>query len=94
MINECDNNSIRVKILPNYSNYMNKRIGADIVAGYAIIDLREEPLVYLHNRIMKRLIDIFVAGLSIVFVLSILPIIIKIFHYSHVEKFINIFLFI
>ena len=79
LIDACDNNGIRVKILPNYSNYMNKRIGADIVAGYAIIDLREEPLVYLHNRIMKRLIDIFVAGLSIVFVLSILPIFIKIF---------------
>jgi len=79
LINECDNNSIRVKILPNYSNYMNKRIGTDLVAGYAVIDLREEPLAYLHNRIVKRFIDIFFAVLSIIFVLSILPIIIKIF---------------
>jgi len=79
LINECDNNSIRIKILPNYSNYMDKRIGTDLVAGYAVIDLREEPLAYLHNRIMKRLIDIVFAVLSIIFVLSILPILIKIF---------------
>ena len=79
LINKCDNNNIRVKLLPNYSNYLNKRTGADIVAGHAIIDVRNEPLAFLHNRILKRSIDIILSLLSIIFVLSILPIIIKVF---------------
>ena len=79
LIDICDNNGIRVKIIPNYSNYLNKRIGIDVVSGHGIIDLRHEPLAYLHNRFIKRFLDIIIAVLSIVFVLSILPIVLKIF---------------
>ena len=79
LIDTCDNNGIRIKILPNYPNYVNRRIGLDVVAGYGIIDLRHEPLAYLHNRFIKRSLDIVFAVLSIIFVLSVLPIVIKIF---------------
>ena len=78
IIDIADDYGIRVKLLTPISNLTRKRIGFDTVGEYAIIDVRNEPLLYLHNRISKRSIDIVMALLSIVFVLTWLPIIVKI----------------
>ena len=50
-----------------------------IIGGFSIMDVRNEPLLYLSNRIFKRLTDIIISLLSILFVLTWLPLIVKIF---------------
>ena len=43
-----------------------------------MMDVRHEPLLYLGNKIIKRFVDIFFGFLSIVFILSWLPFVVKI----------------
>ena len=52
-------------------------MGLDQLGGYPIMDLRHEPLLYLGNRVMKRTVDFFMASLSIVFILTWLPVVVK-----------------
>ena len=75
----CDNYGVRSKIIPKYSKSIAKRFEADSLAGYAVLDIRYEPLLYLHNKLIKRIVDITMAILSIIFVLTWLPIVTKIF---------------
>jgi len=75
----CDNYGVRSKIIPKYSKSIAKRFDADSIAGYAVLDIRYEPLLYLHNKLIKRILDIILAILSIIFVLTWLPIVTKIF---------------
>lgn len=78
IISIADNYGIRIKLLTYYSTQLGKRLGLDTIGNYALLDLRVEPLLYLHNRIIKRGIDIVMALLSIIFVLSWLPVVVKI----------------
>lgn len=73
----CDNRGVRMKFLTPFSKQLGRRLGLDHVAGYPVLDVRYEPLLYLHNRIIKRGIDTIMAILSIIFVLSWLPIVVK-----------------
>jgi putative colanic acid biosynthesis UDP-glucose lipid carrier transferase len=75
----CDNHGVRSKIIPKYSKSIAQRFESDSIAGYAVLDIRYEPLLYLHNKLFKRILDIILAILSIIFVLTWLPIVTKIF---------------
>ncbi len=78
IINFCDNNGIRIKLLLSFPGLAGKRIGLEQIASLPFIDIRNEPLLYLHNRIIKRVLDIAISTLSILFVLTWLPIIVKV----------------
>ncbi len=75
--NICDNFGIRLKILLPFSSQIGKRAGFDTIGAYPIMDIRHEPLLYLGNRIVKRMLDFFMALLSIIFILTWLPIVVK-----------------
>ena len=45
----------------------------DQLGGFPVMDVRHEPLLYLGNRFLKRLIDLVIALLSIFFILTWLP---------------------
>ena len=75
--NFCDQYGIRLKLLLNMGVNTGRKAGLDIMGGFPVMDVRKEPLLYLGNRIIKRSIDIIMAILSIILVLSWLPIIIK-----------------
>ena len=74
----CDDNGIRLKLLLDISSSAGHRAGLDIIGGYPMMDVRHEPLLYLGNKIIKRFVDIFFGFLSIVFILSWLPFVVKI----------------
>tara|TARA_Y100000590_G_scaffold470486_1_gene665637 strand:- start:3637 stop:4995 length:1359 start_codon:yes stop_codon:yes gene_type:complete len=73
----CDNHGIRLKIIIPLSSYTAKRTGLDMIGDFSIMDVRHEPLLYIHNRLIKRILDIIVSFFSIVLVLSWLPILVK-----------------
>ncbi|MDB9722667.1 sugar transferase [Candidatus Marinimicrobia bacterium] len=74
----CDDNGIRLKILLSFSQNTANRAGLDILGGFPVMDIRHEPLLYLGNKTIKRIVDIIMSIISIVLVLSWLPIIVKI----------------
>jgi lipopolysaccharide/colanic/teichoic acid biosynthesis glycosyltransferase len=73
----CDQYGIRLKMLLNIGVNTGRKAGLDIMGGFPIMDVRSEPLLFLGNRIIKRSIDITMAILSIILVLSWLPLIVK-----------------
>ena len=77
----CDEKAIRTKILIPYSSFGENISNFDYLGNHIIIDIRHEPLLYLGNRIVKRIFDLTLSILSIVLVLSWLPILVKIFQY-------------
>ncbi|MGY5354878.1 undecaprenyl-phosphate glucose phosphotransferase [Wenyingzhuangia sp. IMCC45467] len=62
LINElfqyADNNMIRVRIIPEFSEYLSQVFTINYVANVPVMKLRKEPLQSLSNRVIKRLFDI------------------------------------
>ena len=73
----CDHHGVRLKLLLNMDQSTGLKAGLDIIGGFPVMDIRKEPLLFLGNRILKRTVDIIMSSLSIICVLTWLPIIIK-----------------
>ena len=70
LIQLADQNLIRFKIVPDLKYFMNGRVYVDYLNELPVFHLRKEPLEELDNRIKKRVFDIIVSTLVIVFILS------------------------
>ena len=66
----CDDNTIRAKIVPDFMRYIRSRIKLDYYGSIPLILLREEPLESYRNQFLKRGFDIFFSLFFILFVLS------------------------
>jgi exopolysaccharide biosynthesis polyprenyl glycosylphosphotransferase len=76
MMKFCDDKMIRLRITPDFSSFMQRKINVDFFGGIPVITLREEPLQYEFNRFLKRVFDIIFSLLVIILVMSwLLPII-------------------
>jgi len=75
---QCDDHGIRMKLLLTGDGLIKTRTGLDVLGGFPVLDIRHEPLLYLGNRMMKRSVDVIMSTLSIVCVMSWLPIVVKI----------------
>ena len=75
----CDDYGIRLKLILALSKDATRRIGLDTIGNLPVMDIRHEPLLYLGNRLSKRIVDIILSVLSIIFILIWLPIVVKIF---------------
>ena len=73
----CDQHGVRLKLLLNMDPSTGRKAGLDIIGGFPVMDVRKEPLLYLGNRFSKRTVDIIMSSLSIICVLTWLPIIVK-----------------
>jgi putative colanic acid biosysnthesis UDP-glucose lipid carrier transferase len=72
----CDDKMIRLRIAPDFSSFKQRKIKIDFLGGSPVITLREEPLQYELNRIVKRFFDIIFSLTVIVFIMSwLVPII-------------------
>ena len=72
----CDNKMIRLRIVPDFNSFKQRKIKIDILGGFPVITLREEPLQYELNRIIKRLFDILFSLIVIIFIMTwLIPII-------------------
>ncbi|MFL2569364.1 MAG: undecaprenyl-phosphate glucose phosphotransferase [Flavobacteriales bacterium] len=76
MILFCDDKMIRLRIVPNFNSFKQRKIKIDFLGGSPVITLREEPLQYELNRIIKRVFDILFSLLVIIFIMTwLVPII-------------------
>ena len=70
LINFCDKNMIRFKLVPDFRGFLFKRVNIDFYNDVPVVTLRAEPLTDITNRFLKRVFDILFSSLVIVFVLS------------------------
>lgn len=67
---QSEKECIRFKIVPNLSVFITREVHIEYFGDLPILSLRSEPLDDVGNRIKKRVLDIIVSSLVIVFVLS------------------------
>lgn len=74
LINElfqyADNNMIRVRIIPEFSEYLSQKFSIDYVQNIPILKLRLEPLRSFSNRLLKRIFDVVFSLLVIILIFS------------------------
>jgi len=70
LVNFCDKNMIRFKVVPDFRGFLFKRVNIDFFDDVPVVTLREEPLTDFVNRVAKRLFDLVFSLLVIVLILS------------------------
>lgn len=70
IIEFADNHFIRLKILPDYGGFMYRKVNIDFYDNMPVMSFRKMPLDDVANRFVKRLFDIVVSFLTIIFILS------------------------
>ena len=70
IIQECDLNLVKVRILPELVNYEFKNFFISKLIDIPIIEINELPLDKWYNRLIKRIFDIVISSFVIVFILS------------------------
>ena len=70
LVDFCDQNMIRFKIVPDFRGFLFKRVNIDFYDDVPVVTLRAEPLTDITNRFFKRVFDILFSALVIVFVLT------------------------
>ena len=70
IIQECDLNLVKVRILPELVNYEFKNFFISKLIDIPVIEVNELPLDKWYNRLMKRIFDIVISSFVIVFILS------------------------
>lgn len=70
LIEMADQDCIRFRIVPDISFFVNRQVHIDYLKEMPVISLRNEPLEDLGNRIRKRLFDVVVSSLVVIFILS------------------------
>lgn len=63
IINYCENHLIRFFSIPNVRNYLHRRMHFEMFGNVPIFTIREEPLMQIENKIIKRVFDILCSGL-------------------------------
>lgn len=63
IINYCENHMIRFFCIPNVRNYLHRRVHFEMFGNIPIFTIREEPLIQLENRILKRVFDLLFSSL-------------------------------
>ena len=70
IIQECDLNLIKVRILPELVNYEFKNFFISKLIDIPVIEVNELPLDKWYNRLIKRIFDIVISSFVIIFILS------------------------
>jgi putative colanic acid biosynthesis UDP-glucose lipid carrier transferase len=70
LMNEAEDTCVRFKVVPNLSVFLSKPVVVDYIRDLPILALRSDPLEDVANRVKKRILDIIVSSLVIVFILS------------------------
>ncbi|MEI7810907.1 MAG: undecaprenyl-phosphate glucose phosphotransferase [Ignavibacteria bacterium] len=76
LIKICNRNAIRTHIIPDYFRFVSKKFKISMIDNLPIITVRNEPLAEFYWRLIKRIVDIILSLIFIVFVLSwVLPLV-------------------
>jgi undecaprenyl-phosphate galactose phosphotransferase/putative colanic acid biosynthesis UDP-glucose lipid carrier transferase len=72
----ADNNMIRVRVIPEFSEYLSQSFSIDYIENIPVMKLRKEPLQSLTNRVLKRMFDVIFSLVVVIILFSwIFPII-------------------
>ncbi|MFL5787410.1 MAG: undecaprenyl-phosphate glucose phosphotransferase [Flavisolibacter sp.] len=76
LMHEADQACIRFKLVADLSYFIRKPVHIDYFGEIPVLSLRNEPLDDVANRVRKRLVDLLISSLVIVFILSwLIPVI-------------------
>jgi putative colanic acid biosynthesis UDP-glucose lipid carrier transferase len=76
LMQEADQECLRFRIIPDFHFYINLPIYINYFKDIPVLSIRKEPLDDLANRIKKRIFDIVISAIIILFILSwIIPLI-------------------
>ncbi|KAA3439607.1 undecaprenyl-phosphate glucose phosphotransferase [Rufibacter hautae] len=70
LIHEADKNMMRFRLVPEINLFQEKNVFIDLNGPVPILTNRQEPLEDRANRLVKRVFDLLVSSLVIVFILS------------------------
>lgn len=70
LMHEAEKEFMRFKVVPNLSVFFSKPVVIDYIRDLPVLSLRSEPLEDVGNRFKKRVLDVVVSSLVIIFVLS------------------------
>lgn len=82
IIDACEHNCVRFFTIPQLRSYLKRKMQLEVLGSIPVLYIREDPLLSLSNRIIKRTFDIVVSGLFLIpFWLLIYPTIAIIGHF-------------
>jgi putative colanic acid biosynthesis UDP-glucose lipid carrier transferase len=70
LMREADERCIRFKIIPDLNYYIKLPVHIDYFKNFPVLSVRKEPLEDVVNGIKKRIFDLCVSGVVILFILS------------------------
>jgi putative colanic acid biosynthesis UDP-glucose lipid carrier transferase len=70
LMNQAEHECIRFKVVPNLSYFFSKPVIVDYIRDLPILSPRSEPLDDVGNRFKKRILDVAVSLLVVIFILS------------------------
>jgi undecaprenyl-phosphate galactose phosphotransferase/putative colanic acid biosynthesis UDP-glucose lipid carrier transferase len=70
LIRYADNHMIRVRVIPEFSEYLSQTFTIDYIENIPVMKLREEPLQSFTNRVLKRTFDVIFSLAVVIFVFS------------------------
>lgn len=73
ILNFAENNLIRFYFVPDFKRFLNKKVNLQFLDDIPVVSLRNEPLGYYPNRIIKRTFD-FIA--SFLFLITLFPVLV------------------
>jgi putative colanic acid biosynthesis UDP-glucose lipid carrier transferase len=76
IFNFAEKKMIRFYIVPEFSRYVKKRLALESIESVPLMAVREEPLQFVHNQIIKRIFDFI---FSVFFLIVLFPVLYIIF---------------
>jgi len=70
LMNKAETECIRFKVVPDLSVFINKPVIINYIRELPVLSLRSEPLDDVGNRVKKRILDVTVSLLVVIFILS------------------------
>ena len=82
IIDACEHNCVHFYVIPQLRNYLKRKMQLEVLGSIPVLSIREDPLLSLSNRIIKRTFDIVFSALFMIpFWLIIYPVVAVLTHY-------------
>lgn len=70
LIRDSEEQCMRFKVVPSLSSHVNRDVVVDFIKDLPVLSMRADPLEDVGNRMKKRIFDVLVSGLVIIFILT------------------------
>lgn len=70
LINDSEDQCMRFKVVPSLTDHVNRSVVVDFIKDLPVLSMRTDPLEDVGNRMKKRIFDVIISGLVILFILS------------------------